>query len=338
MSRLVLVLVLCSLPERAVSACAHQVADAFATLYPPSEFAMRNSRSRKDGYWPYVSKKKDPPLVLTYGEFPLDFFARVTDRACVLAGIDDAQHGGVFCDVGSGAGRLVLWAAATRAWSSVHGVELLPSLHAAAMEKRAAASALDEAGTLSLRAGSVHLHEGSWEDGALMQWDGVQTGRRSAWNALDLSLSLAHASSSWCALDAGVDVAFAYTTAFPHDEAGVLSELSRALKARLRRGAVVCTTDYKLDTSDGFEVVEEMSGANEGVGGTSVAYIHRKISEGESYELAVGRRTAELTARVASLESDIAQREPTRSANATHTRAATLSLSRACACTPSPRR
>ena len=173
MSRLVLVLVLCSLPERVVSACAHQVADAFATLYPPSEFAMRNSRSRKDGYWPYVSKKKDPPLVLTYGEFPLDFFARVTDRACVLAGIDDAQHGGVFCDVGSGAGRLVLWAAATRAWSSVHGVELLPSLHAAAMEKRAAASALDEAGTLSLRAGSVHLHEGSWEDGALMQWDGV---------------------------------------------------------------------------------------------------------------------------------------------------------------------
>ena len=100
----------------------------------------------------------------------------------------------------------------------------------------------------------------------------------------------------------------------------------------------MCTTDYKLDTSDGFEVVEEMSGANEGVGGTSVAYIHRKISEGESYELAVGRRTAELTARVASLESDIAQREPTRSTNATHTRAATLSHTRACACTPSPRR
>ena len=71
-----------------------------------------------------------------------------------------------------------------------------------------------------------------------------------------------------------------YTTAIPADEAGVLRGLSAALAARLPRGCHVITTDYVLDPA-GFELVETIEGANDGVGGVSTGYIHRKTCVGE---------------------------------------------------------
>ena len=186
------------------------------TLYPPEELELRNALSRKDGYWPFVSKKEKPPIALAYGEFPLPFFSAVLDRACAAARCSDRANA-TFCDIGSGAGRLVLWAAATSEWRSVRGVELLPGLHAAACEKLAAARAT---GGL-LRTADVAMVRGSWEDGALLEWDAI-------------------------------DVAFAYTTAFPASADGVLDELGAALTPRLRAGCVVVTTDYSLGEGCGW--------------------------------------------------------------------------------------
>ena len=54
-------------------------------LFPPSDYSMRNAASRKDGYWPFVSRKEEPPLDFTYGEFPLPLFNAAIDRACEVS-------------------------------------------------------------------------------------------------------------------------------------------------------------------------------------------------------------------------------------------------------------
>ena len=71
---------------------------------------------------------EEPPLDFTYGEFPLPLFGRLVDRACELlaatqpggsAALFDDRSGITLADLGSGAGRLALWAAATSAWKAV---------------------------------------------------------------------------------------------------------------------------------------------------------------------------------------------------------------------------
>lgn len=258
--------------------------EAFGALYPAAELSARNAQSRTDGYWPFVGRKEEPPIGLTYGEFPLPFFTALTDRACDLAGLGDERSGATFCDIGSGAGRLVLWAAATHAWRAALGVELLPGLCRAADAKLEAAR--DLAG-LQLRTPRVELSEGSWDDASVVAWGEI-------------------------------DVAFAYTTAFPADEANVLQELTAALAPRLRKGCLVCTTDYRL--GDGFELLEQLEGANDGVGGVSVGYVHRKTCEGAAGGGApadaaapaaepVAARDVPLLARIANLEADVAERD-----------------------------
>ena len=96
----------------------------FERIYPADQLPLRNAASRKDGYWPFVSRKEEPPQVLTYGEFPLPLFTQLVDRACSAAELGDSQESATLCDIGSGTGRLVLWAAATGRWKAVFGVEL----------------------------------------------------------------------------------------------------------------------------------------------------------------------------------------------------------------------
>ena len=221
--------------------------DAFDnTLFSPDEYSQRNQESRKDGYWAYVSKGEEPPLDATYGEFPLPLFSKLVDRACELRGINtpEERRATILADLGSGAGRLALWAAATSEWKRVVGVEYLPTLAATASAKLGAAQSM--AGLL--QTSDVQLVEGSWDD------------------PLDLFDE--------------IDVAFAYTTAITANDDDVLVGLSAALTQRLRRGTIVVTTDYILDPA-GFEVLEKMEGANPGVGGISTGFIHRKTCAGE---------------------------------------------------------
>ena len=63
---------------------------------------------------------------LTYGEFDLDGFHEALD--CAVDGLPDLRRC-TFCDLGSGAGRLVLAAAARYPWERCVGIEALPDLH-----------------------------------------------------------------------------------------------------------------------------------------------------------------------------------------------------------------
>jgi hypothetical protein len=90
-----------------------------------------------------VQKGEDPPQQLTYGEFDLPFFAQLLDTAHSYyhANSDDEKETAadwsdkVFCDIGSGTGRLVLAAAALHpGFRSCRGIELLHSIHVVAEE------------------------------------------------------------------------------------------------------------------------------------------------------------------------------------------------------------
>jgi hypothetical protein len=121
------------------------------TLYPSHTLDQRNAISRTDAYWPYIQKGFDPPTELTYGEFDFYFFAQLLDRAIALS--DETTNNGqndttknsihssesspkIFCDIGSGTGRLVLAAATLhpQLFQFCRGVELLPNLHQAAID------------------------------------------------------------------------------------------------------------------------------------------------------------------------------------------------------------
>jgi len=106
------------------------VLEGLHVIYPPSELEKRNAASRSDGYWPFIQEGKEPPEQLTYGEFDFYFFAELLDKACEYCpGGEISWDGKVFCDIGSGAGRLVLAAAALHRWKLCRGIELLESIH-----------------------------------------------------------------------------------------------------------------------------------------------------------------------------------------------------------------
>lgn len=244
---------------------------AFESLYSADGLQLRNAASRTDGYWPYVSNKEEPPIDYTYGEFPLAFFTKVVDRACAIAQITDRAES-TFCDLGSGAGRLVLWAAATSRWKRCVGVEFLGSLHKVAVEKQQEAARLP----IEMPTAAVELIEGSWADEKLLPWSEL-------------------------------DVVFSYTTALTYGKDLVLHDLTAAIAPNLRDGCIVCTTDYRL--GDGFEVVDEIEGENEGVGGTSVAFIHRKVSGGLTEAERQAMRADELQAKLEAAEAIVRERD-----------------------------
>jgi len=85
-------------------------------LYPPLDLSKRNAISRSDGYWSYLKNGEEAPQHLTYGEFDFLFFCELLDRAhhYYFGGENQSKgwEGKVFVDIGSGAGRLVIGAAA----------------------------------------------------------------------------------------------------------------------------------------------------------------------------------------------------------------------------------
>jgi hypothetical protein len=110
----------------------HQpIIESINELFPSNNLDQRIALSRKDGYWPYIETGDEPPQELVYGEFDVEFFAHVVEHAINL--YDGEPQ--VFCDLGSGTGRLILTAAALYPWELVRGVELLPGIHDTAVEK-----------------------------------------------------------------------------------------------------------------------------------------------------------------------------------------------------------
>jgi hypothetical protein len=255
-------------------------------LIPPDELEQRHAVSRTDGYWPFVRTGETPPIQNTYGEFDFYFFAELLDRAwehycdspspsqdkdtaSISEGVWKNQ---VFIDVGSGAGRLVLAAAALHptGWKQCRGVELLPGLHQAACEN------LDKC-----RLGSDSL-------ALLVSRDDNNS------NSNDTSefLSLAPIDFTCSSFEDPVidshwnDASCIFVTAscLPSE---LLQSLSDVVGRQCRPGTIVMSTDYPLplqaSSEDGgvssfrLELVEQVDGYSWVTGGDSTAYIQRVV-------------------------------------------------------------
>jgi hypothetical protein len=225
-----------------------------------------------------ASKNLDDEVQGAYGEFPLTGLLAILEHAAVNEVLVAAEHGwgssegsvddadqisraaafhkeedcpGADCpfeetpnafqpsivDIGSGAGRLILAASTMRAWRSVVGIEAsapLAGLGAAAIEKLEQKDVLPRGLVRSLHADAC-LGSGSVEClfDATCPGDPAGSG--------DGGLIAAAASAL-----AGADIALAYSTAFPSPDGLRLPELSAALSAVMRPGAVVVTTDKWL--------------------------------------------------------------------------------------------
>ena len=117
-----------------------QVLRGIDALYPPIELSKRNAHSRTDGYWKYVARGEEPPMEFTYGEFDVVFFATLLDMAWEHYRSGNQEESTtsstipwkdkVFCDIGSGTGRLVLGAASLHPhWKMCRGIEILETIH-----------------------------------------------------------------------------------------------------------------------------------------------------------------------------------------------------------------
>jgi hypothetical protein len=163
------------------------------------------------------------------------------------------NHDDVFVDLGSGVGRLVLAAAMLHPFRYCAGVEVLPELHAEALEAhRRARRAVErrEGGTqprLELRPCEFVCQD--FMEGAAPSGPDP----------------LSEAS-----------IVYAYSTTWRSDNGFHLSPgVSAALAARVRRDVVVITTDKVLPPEGEFEVFGRLEVDNWEVGGDSMCWYHR---------------------------------------------------------------
>ncbi|GKZ00424.1 hypothetical protein MPSEU_000995200 [Mayamaea pseudoterrestris] len=246
-------------------------------LYPPTDLERRNALSRTDGYWPFIQKGEDPPLQLTYGEFDFYFFAQLLDKARALLKTFN-QHANklpeVFCDVGSGTGRLVLAAAALHPdLGECRGVELLPTIHEAAQEKLQACTIIEENGNTSLP-----------KRGLSSSNDNQQSNLPMA----PVTLICGSFDDPYIYLG-DVDIVFCFAACMGN---GPLPALAENIGRQCKPGTIVITTEFMLpltghvngvendsriagDGSFELELVERIEGWCWLTGGASTAFVHR---------------------------------------------------------------
>ena len=237
-------------------------------LYPPADISSRNALSRTDGYWKFIAKGEEPPLHFTYGEFDVSFFTKLLNRAEELFDGDrNGWEGKVFADFGSGAGRLVMAAAALNPeWKLCKGIEVLPGIHQLAEENA-------EKCRVGINQFKLQVPAGLLEDGISMA-----------------PLEFICGSFEDPQLQIGdVDCVFCFSSCMPD---GVVEMVSRAVGCGCREGTLVITTDYQLPLHGyvppknemqfpsgtyEFELLDSVDGECKVVGGTSTAYIHRLV-------------------------------------------------------------
>ncbi|KAG7370902.1 hypothetical protein IV203_019472 [Nitzschia inconspicua] len=202
----------------------------------------------------------DPRLSMTYAEFPLPSLDSLLDAALKQYDAwnknDDVDRDSIrLVDVGSGMGRIVLYAALSRGSSEcpwhVGGIEISPKLHESAvllMEQAVQHGALAAVTDDTAGGNTVLLHLGSAQDSASL-------------------LSKAH-------------IIFAYSTVFtaktfsPELSALLLdAEWSEMLGRTCRQGSVVITTDRALDPKYGWKLLDRINVTNPEVF-ESTGFIH----------------------------------------------------------------
>lgn len=225
------------------SAKLQQTAKLLATAFPSDQYADRLMVGRQEQLGPGMVYR--PGLggggdavdgSLTYGEFDLELFATLVERAFGSRG----PAGRTFVDVGSGCGRLVLAAAAL--WpelACVAGVERQEELHRMA-----------EAASAAINLPVRPLRRFVCADAA---------------DALAPAGELAAGAS---------DVLFAYSSSFA-GYGDRLTDFSSTCGTVLPVGARVVTTDKRLADGEfwRFELLDAIDGANRETAG-SVGYVH----------------------------------------------------------------
>lgn len=214
-----------------------------ASLLPAVEKGVRLQLC--DGPVPgQVVAGSDPVLFETYGEFPLSSLDTLLDRAEELLPTSDRDGPLSVVDLGSGCGRLALYLALSRPSWDVHGIEISPALHRAAVEaaERGAAQGCligyDGSSTLGVpRSSRLTLHHGP---------------------AADFSELLQSA-----------DIIFCYSTAFEScgfSEQATAMVLGRdwneLLTSNVRLNRLCITTDKALDPSYGWRILDRIDVPN----------------------------------------------------------------------------
>lgn len=260
-------------------------------LYPPQELTKRNAQSRTDGYWKYVSRGEDPPKEFTYGEFDIEFFGELLDIAWKFFTEDHEQRDAssvpwnnrVFCDIGSGTGRLVLSAAALHPnWKLCRGLEILQTIYDISVqilddctltaEERASVSA-----TYGLRipvVNGTNVCQEPEESNSSLPLAPIQFTCGSFLNAYEYL--------------GNIDCAFVFSSCM---KPSLIKDLSTAIGRQFRPGSIIITTEFPLvlrgqidplENDDSMphghyeiELLEKVDGWCWLMGGESTAYIHR---------------------------------------------------------------
>jgi SAM-dependent methyltransferase len=244
-----------------------------STLLPILEYGSRiqSGRDAQGLVTGVAVSPNDPCLSLTYGEFPLSSFDQLLDLALphVVDVADTSTSTSIrMVDVGSGFGRLALYAALTRGtpeqpWH-VHGIEISPILHHLA--------------TLALSRGfqnGVFTHYNDERNNTTDIITSTMTNTTSS--ILHLHLG---AAEDWTRVLQQCNLVFLYSTVFStsgfSEEWGAMildQEWSGLLSQNCPTGCVVVTTDRALDPNDGWELLDRLDVENREVMG-STGYIH----------------------------------------------------------------
>ena len=216
-------------------------------LLPKEEYGTRIGYGRDaQGIGREAVGGDDPRLALTYGEFPTHSMDQLLDCALQHMSSQTGRHNRIsMIDLGSGCGRLVLYAALTRESWSVSGIEISDILHNQAQE----------ATNRGVQAGLFQT-----------------TPNR---DAPFCQLLLGPAEICQDVLSAA-DIIFAYSTVWQtngfSEELGAMimdRSWSGLLAGSCRKGCVVVTTDRALDPREGWQLLDRMDVDNREVFGST---------------------------------------------------------------------
>ena len=249
-------------------------------LYPQHEYTERVIAGGKaQGIDPgTIVSASDARNSLTYGEFPLKSFDILVDLATKIWSEQNDVHeekgAHTMIDLGSGCGRLVLYAGLSRARWNIHGIEISNILHCFAEDslKRGYQKKFFEVNTV-IRKG----------DNILASQNNIDNVKESNMTATSLSKSyvkfhLGPADEQEHILKKA-DLIFAYSTVwetkgFSNEVGGMVLDdsWSKLLANSCSPGCVVVTTDRLLDPTYGWVLKEKVEVENDDLAG-SVGYI-----------------------------------------------------------------
>jgi len=256
------------------------VVKAIYKLFPPEGLEQRIALSRKDGYWSYISSGQEPPKRFVYGEFDITLLEKSLERSCELLQKDNENI--VFCDLGSGTGRLVLAAAALHPnWKLCRGIELLTSIYEESLDK------LESCRRNPLADTSIQQQQNDDEKGKLNTMELFSD---------DGPLPLAPIQIECASFDSpyssfyDADILFCFSSCLNNNSR---INLSRSIRRQCLPGTIVITTEYQLpeagtvpavpDDPDypcgeyELELVDTFVGPCAAVGGESTVYLHRVL-------------------------------------------------------------